>query len=302
MTISYAKINLGLEIPFRRADGYHEIRSIFIKINFGDDFRLETFPLENESKPEFQLVSKNELKGLRFPLFEAVSERGNLNANILTKSYLKVFPHLRKKVGIRVFLTKRIPPEGGIGGGSSNAGSLLRSLFPNTSFSFHEQTEIAKSIGADVPFFLQDSHCLVRGIGDILEPIQIGPGFGVLAIPSVSLSTKAMYEGLQKSLQNTLDSKIWKTLTEDVIRNLQVGDWKCLMGILENDFETVAFRNHSDLKELKFGFLQNGAEYASLSGSGSCMYGLVSSKAAQKVLFDSMKLLFPNVDFLSFSI
>jgi len=302
MSISFAKINLGLEIPFRRLDGFHEIRSIFVRIDFGDDFFMESFALQNPEKPEFQLISKNELSTKKFPLFENVSERGNLNANILTKAYLKVFPFLKKKIGIRVFLTKRIPPEGGIGGGSSNAGSLLRSLFLDTTLSSSEQLEIAKSIGADVPFFLQDSHCIVKGIGEFMEPIQIGSGFGVLAIPSVSLSTKAMYEGLQKSLQNTLDSKIWKTLTEDVIRNLQVGDWKSLKGILENDFETVAFQNHSDLKELKLGFLQNGAEYASLSGSGSCLYGLVSSKAAQDVLFESMKLHFPDVDFLSFSI
>jgi 4-diphosphocytidyl-2-C-methyl-D-erythritol kinase len=302
MTSSFAKINLGLEIPFRRPDGYHEIRSIFIKINFGDDFSLETFPLGKDEISEFQLISKNELTAKKFQLFENVSERGDLSKNILTKAYLKLFPFLKKKVGVRVRLTKRIPPEGGIGGGSSNAGSLLKELFPLTNLTLSEQIELAKTIGADVPFFLQEHHCIVKGIGEILEPIEIGSGFGVLAIPVVSLSTKAMYEGLQKSLQNTLDSKIWKTLTEDVIRNLQVGDWKSLKGKLENEFEKVAFQNHSDLKELKFRFLQNGAEYASLSGSGSCFYGLVSSKAAQDVLIDSMKAQFAEVNFLSFSI
>ena len=302
MSLSVAKINLGLNVPSKRPDGYHEIRSIFIRTDFGDDFDFESFPLKNNEVPEFQLVSINHLNPHKAPLFEAVSERGDLSKNIMTKAYIKVFPYLNDKIGLRVHLTKRIPPEGGIGGGSSNAGSLLRELFPLTSLNPIEKNQLAKSIGADVPFFLQDQNCFVSGIGDILEPIKIGKAYGILAIPRHSLSTKAMYEGLQKSLQNTLDSKIWKTLTEDVIRNLQVGDWKSLNGILENEFEKVAFQTHSDLKELKLGFLQNGAEYASLSGSGSCFYGLVSSKTAQVVLLNSMRLQFSDVDFVSFSI
>ncbi len=302
MNHSFAKINLGLEIPFRRPDGYHEIRSIFVRTDFGDDFELEFFSLKNNDQPEFQLVSKNELGPQKFDLFESVSERGDVSKNILTKAYDNVFPFLKEKQGVRIHLTKRIPPEGGIGGGSSNAGSLLKILLPKTSLTTSEQLTLAKGIGADVPFFLQNQNCVVRGIGEILEPIEIARGFGVLAIPSLSLSTKAMYEGLQKSLQNTLDSKIWKTLTEDVIRNLQVGDWKGLYGQLENEFEKVAFQNHSDLKELKLRFMQCGAEFASLSGSGSCFYGLVSEKLAQDVLLEKMKFHFPSVDFLSFSI
>lgn len=302
MNQSFAKINLGLEIPFRRPDGYHEIKSIFVKTDFGDDFALESFSLQNPAQPVFQLVSKNELGPRKYDLFESVSERGDVSKNILAKAYLKVFPFLKEKRGVRVFLTKRIPPEGGIGGGSSNAGSLLKILLPQTNLTTSEQLTLAKGIGADVPFFLQNQNCVVQGIGEILQPIEIAKGFGVLAIPSLSLSTKAMYDGLQKSLQNTPDSKIWKTLTEDVIRNLQVGDWKSLYGQLENEFEKVAFQNHSDLKELKLRFMQCGAEYASLSGSGSCFYGLVSEKSAQEALLERMKLQFPNVDFLSFSI
>ncbi len=299
---SNAKINLGLEIPYRRNDGYHEIRSIFVKINFGDHFRAEFFPIKNESEPEFELISINGLNGKKFDLFEQVSERGDLSKNILTKTYRKFFPFLREKAGVRVHLTKLIPPEGGVGGGSSNAGSLIRFLLPYCEISREELFEIAKTVGADVPFFMQTENCVVKGIGEILEPIDIGPGFGVLAIPAVSLSTKVMYEGLQKSLQNTPDSKIWKTLTEDVIKSLQVGDWKRLNGVLENEFEKVAFQNHPDLKELKLRFLDIGAEYASLSGSGSCFYGLVRSKADQHALNDAMKLHFPYVDFVSFSI
>ncbi len=302
MAISFSKINLGLEIPYRRPDGLHEIRSIFIRTSFGDDIQFIKTPLQNPNQPEMFLISDNQLRPPRFSLFEAVSERGDLSKNILWKAYERIFPLLKEKFGLKVILTKRIPPEGGIGGGSSNAGSLIRYLLPYTSLSNSEGIEFAKTIGADVPFFLQDRNCLVFGIGEILEPIDVAKGLGVLAIPGISLSTKAMYADLQKSLQNTLPSKIWKTLTEDVIGNLQVGEWKGLTGLLENEFEKVAFSIHPELQALKLGFLQNGAEYASLSGSGSCFYGLVQSKESQDVLLKSMIQQFPAVDFLSFSI
>ncbi len=300
--LSYAKINLGLEIPFKREDGYHEIRSLFLKTNFGDDFECSSFPLTSPQTPEFRLISSNELSPKKHPLFESVSERGDITKNILYKAYLKLFPHLAEPFGVEVRLTKRIPPEGGVGGGSSNAGSLLRFLFPKTNLNGEEKISFAKSIGADVPFFLQDHHCKVTGIGETLEPISVSSGFGVLAIPNVSLSTKAMYEGLQKSLQKTSDSKVWKTLTEDVIRSLQVGAWASLNGILENEFEKIAFQSHPDLKELKSGILQEGAVYASLSGSGSCLYGLVAKETDQPILLSSLKRRFPETDFRSFSL
>ncbi|WP_411824061.1 4-(cytidine 5'-diphospho)-2-C-methyl-D-erythritol kinase [Leptospira sp. 'Mane'] len=300
-TISPAKLNLGLEIPFKREDGYHEIRSIFLKTDFGDDFEAETFPLQDSQKPEFQLISKNQLPKAKQALFENVSERGDLTKNILYKTYIKIFPYLKNPVGIKVHLTKRIPPEGGVGGGSSNAGSLLKFLFPYTSLDPSERNLLAKSIGADVPFFLQENHCIVTGIGEILEPISVAKGYGVLAIPSHSLSTKSMYDGLQRSLQNTHDSKVWKTLTEDVIRSLRIGDWTGLSGKLENDFEKIAFQVHPDLKELKSGILQEGAVYSSLSGSGSCFFGLVAKEQDQLPLLNSLKSRFPEMDFRSFS-
>ncbi len=300
-TISPAKINLGLEIPFKREDGYHEIRSIFLRTDFGDDFQVETFSLSNHQMPEFQLVSENKLPKAKQALFDAVSERGNITKNILYKSYFTVFPHLKKPEGVRVHLTKRIPPEGGVGGGSSNAGSLLKFLFSRTSLNQDEQIALAKSIGADVPFFLQENHCIVTGIGENLEPIQVAKGFGILAIPSYSLSTKSMYDGLQRSLQKTHDSKVWKTLTEDVVRSLRVGDWTSLNGKLENDFEKIAFQVHPDLKELKSGILQEGAVYSSLSGSGSCFFGLVAKEQDQLPLLNSLKSRFPEMDFRSFS-
>ncbi|GBF51127.1 4-diphosphocytidyl-2-C-methyl-D-erythritol kinase [Leptospira ryugenii] len=299
MGISPAKINLGLEVPFRREDGYHEIRSIFLKINFADSFEARILKEKGESR--FHLVSKNLLKGHRFQLFEAVSERGDLSKNILWKSFQSLLPHLKTPIQVTIHLEKRIPPEGGIGGGSSNAGSFLAALFPYTDLEEADKLSIAKSIGADVPFFLQKSHCWVQGIGDILEPIEVGNGYGVLAIPPLSLSTKAMYAGLQKSLQRSPVSKVWKTLAEDVIKNLQVGAWKQLNGLLENEFEKVAFVDHPGLRDLKHGFFKNGAAYASLSGSGSCLYGLVNSQTEQTELLKAMTLQFPEIEFLSFA-
>lgn len=122
--ISPAKINLGLEIPFKRLDGFHEIRSVFLKISWGDDIEIEP-----ASNGVFELFSNNEIILEKRKLYDQVSERGDIKNNILYKTFIKarsLFPELP---GVKIHLTKRISPAGGLGGGSTNAASLLNFLF-----------------------------------------------------------------------------------------------------------------------------------------------------------------------------
>ncbi|MDF3820811.1 4-(cytidine 5'-diphospho)-2-C-methyl-D-erythritol kinase [Leptospira sp. 96542] len=317
-SLAPAKINLGLSIPYKREDGYHEIRSIFIPISFGDKMLIQFFDEiadpkqssqtdQNENEggyptfPNFQLVSTNHLFGYRHSLFEAVSERGDFKKNILHKTFAALshqFPIVPK---VLVQLEKHLPPEGGIGGGSTNAGWLLRSIAQKLGLPLSELIPLAKSIGADVPFFLQNKPALVSGIGEILEPIEVAGGIGILAIPNFGLSTSSMYAGLQKSLQKTHDSKVWKTLTEDVIRSLQVGDWAYLQNRLVNDFEKIAFQTQPLLAELKLRFLESGAVYASMSGSGSCLYGLFPNQNILQTGLNQLTDFFPGLEFRTFS-
>lgn len=297
MNLSPAKINLGLKILSKRSDGYHSIESIFIKLDFGDLIEVLTTP---GSDSQFILQSKNDLNGRRRHLFESVSERGDLTKNIFWKVYVKLQPYFLEPLHIHVNLEKRIPPEGGIGGGSSNAGSLIKSLLPlcrkeAKTLLWHE------IVGADVPFFLQDNHAFVTGIGEILEPIPLAKGWGVLAVPEISLPTAEMFQSLQKDLQETPPSRPWKSLGDEVVGSLQTGDWKGLRGHLKNDFEEIACRNEPSLLAIRDSFLDLEVDFASLSGSGSCLYGLVSSYERSQSLKAKMQSIFPDLAFHSFS-
>ncbi|TGM47253.1 4-(cytidine 5'-diphospho)-2-C-methyl-D-erythritol kinase [Leptospira biflexa] len=300
-TIAHAKINIGLMIPYKREDGLHEIRSVFVPIDFGDPMEIQIKSLPKGSVSRFVFHSTNHLQGYRHSLFEAVSERGDLSQNILTKTFHKLKPYFQEALEIKVQIQKHLPPEGGIGGGSSNAGVLLQHLFPYTNLSRGEQIQFAKSIGADVPFFLQSSACFVTGIGEVMEPIRLAKGFGILAIPPFGLSTGSMYASLQKSLQKPYGSEVWKSLTEDLIRSLHVGDWVYLQNRLENEFEKIAFQTQPLLKELKLGFFESGAIFASLSGSGSCLYGIYPTEGKRNEALPNVSLRFPKMEFRTFS-
>ncbi|PJZ46250.1 4-(cytidine 5'-diphospho)-2-C-methyl-D-erythritol kinase [Leptospira brenneri] len=300
-TLSQGKINIGLFVPYKREDGLHEIHSVFVPISFGDPMEVQITPLPKDQKSSFQLVSENHLHGYRHTKFEEVSERGDFTKNILYKAFQKSVTHLQKPVSITIRLQKHLPPEGGIGGGSSNAGLFLKELFPWTDLPKEEEIPLAKSIGADVPFFLQSSACFVSGIGEVLEPISVAQGSGILAIPPFGLSTASMYAGLQKSLQKPYGSQVWKSLAEDLLRSLQVGDWAYLQNRLENEFEKIAFQTQPLLKELRLGFFESGAVYVSLSGSGSCYYGIYPSDRERDEALHIVSNRFPDMEFRTFS-
>ncbi|EPG74460.1 4-(cytidine 5'-diphospho)-2-C-methyl-D-erythritol kinase [Leptospira fainei serovar Hurstbridge str. BUT 6] len=295
--LSPAKINLGLEIPYRRPDGYHEIRSIFLRINWGDDIRIA--PIDPGL---FQLISENQIIEEKRSLYDEVSEKGDLTKNILYRTYQKIRSRYRELPGVRIHLTKRIPPAAGLGGGSSNAASLLSFYFGLTQeFSSDGLSHLAADIGADVPFFLNEGHAFVSGKGEVLEDIEIHSGQGILALTPEILSTAEMYAGLKKPLQADPPSKNWISLAKDVGFALKEGNWADLEGKLVNDFEPLAFQTFPELGRLKKRFLANGASYSSMTGSGSCIYGLVQGLEIRDELLSKMRAEFPGLTFVSFN-
>ncbi|EPG65678.1 4-(cytidine 5'-diphospho)-2-C-methyl-D-erythritol kinase [Leptospira wolffii] len=295
--LSPAKINLGLEIPYKRPDGFHEIRSVFLRLNWGDDILIE--PIDPGS---FQLVSQNEIISEKRELYEEVSERGDLSKNILFKAFTKIRAHYRELPGVRIHLTKRIPPAAGLGGGSTNAASLL-SFYLGLKPEFHSDDlfQLAAEIGADVPFFLSEDHAFVTGKGEIMREIEVHSGQGILALTPQILSTAEMYAGLKKPLQDDPPSKKWISLGNEVEFFLKEGNWAALRGKLVNDFEPLAFRKFPELERLKESFLANGASYSSLTGSGSCIYGLVQGLEIREELFAKMQTEFPEIRFIGFN-
>ncbi len=291
-----AKINLGLRVLYKRPDNYHEIESIFLKLNWGDD--IEFIP---NGLGKVRLFSKNELFGVKRLLFEEVSERGDFSKNILFKTFEKAKQIKNDLDGVDIHLTKRIPPGGGLGGGSTNAASLLTYLFGDFPELLVPMQKMASSIGADVPFFLRPAHAHVSGIGEILQSISLAPGIGILSIPPFSINTKESYFSLKKPLQSDWGQKSWSLLDEDLSFALQQGDWSKLREKFENDFERYAFSEFPELEALKQDLYIQGCSFASMTGTGSCVYGFVEGIEQASSIQKWMTQNYPKHYFIQFS-
>ena len=290
-----AKINLGLRVLYKRPDNYHEIESIFLKLNWGDDI---WFAPNDLGIP--RLFSVNELRGVKRSLFEEVSERGDFSKNILFKTFEKSKELKKDLPGIDIHLTKRIPPGGGLGGGSTNAASLLNFIFKNEQEKSSTFQKMVTSIGADVPFFLSSGHFHVSGIGEILKPVALSSGAGILAVPPFSINTKESYLSLKKPLQSDWGQKSWSLLDEDFSDALRLGEWSRLREKFENDFEKYAFGEFPSLESLKQDLYSEGCSFVSMTGTGSCVYGFVQDKEHARIL-ERMTQKYPEHYFIQFS-
>ncbi|WCL49964.1 4-(cytidine 5'-diphospho)-2-C-methyl-D-erythritol kinase [Leptospira sp. GIMC2001] len=294
---SPAKINLGLRIPYKRKeDNYHQIESLFVLLDWGDHLEINF-----SESDDCHLTTKIELHPSKISKIESVLETGDLRKNLIYKTWSlarEINPNIP---GINVHLTKRIPPGGGLGGGSSNSASVWKFLVKNNYVSLDLAKSESLKLGADIPFFLYEKNAWVTGIGEKIETVSISNGFGVIAVPEISLPTAEMYAKLKKPLQFTHLSKTWNSQEGKILSALEEGNWKSLQGNLTNDFESVAYEFHPDLQEIRDAFLENGAEYSSLTGSGSSIYGLVSTPIQQNQLLNQMKTIFPKMEFHIFS-
>lgn len=251
-----AKINLGLFIIGKRPDGYHNIETIFYPVNLCD-------ALELVLSCDGTKVDSLTLTGYYIP--------GKEDDNIV----LKALRLLRKNFHIpslRIHLHKSIPPGAGLGGGSSDAACMLRTLnrLFNLSMGIDELKVQAALLGSDAPFFIDCQPSLASGRGEILAPVpNILDGYYIVLInPGLVISTKEAYE-------SCVTSKPDISLNELIEKPVQ--DWKKL---IVNDFEKNIFIRYPELKVIKQDLSDSGALYTSMSGSGSTVYGIFSDKPA----------------------
>lgn len=267
-----AKINLGLSVLFKRPDGYHEIESLFLPIDFCDELTVtpaDSLHLRTENLIELSTRSD----------FEAVSERGHPEKNLLIRLMAAINRDRAEPLRFELFLRKRIPSGAGLGGGSSNAGILLRHLIEVGLLDRSHAFKLARSHGADIPFFLDPRPSAVTGIGEIIEPIsqekdhaRLKSIRGILMLSDNVVPTKKAYSELKKPLQPTPQSKAGFSPGR-AYQALLEGDAKTLSQF-GNDFEEVVFRLHPELASVKAALLDCGAFYAAMSGSGSAIFGL----------------------------
>jgi len=251
-----AKINLNLEILEKREDNYHNIESVFQKVNLYDEIFIKK-TLSNDCEIDTDIKELNNKE------------------NIIYKAYIKLKEKYSNITGIRVKVNKKIPMEAGLAGGSTDCASFIlgmNKLF-NLKLSKNEKECIGKSLGADVVPCFYNRAVMVEGIGDIVTKINTKFKYYILIIkPEISCNTKEMYQ--------KLDSKnnVFKLHKSDkIIYALENDNIKLLANNLYNVFESVV-EEKEIIKNLKDEFMKNGALGSSMTGSGSCVYGIFKNK------------------------
>jgi 4-diphosphocytidyl-2-C-methyl-D-erythritol kinase len=279
-----AKINIGLIVKERLASGYHKIETIMVPIKLFDTLIIK----RKKSGIYFKSDSK------KIP-----SDRNNL----VIKAANLFFNETKIKGGIEIFLKKKIPISAGLGGGSSDAAQTLLGLnqIYGKPLSITQLHELAMKIGMDVPFFLYRKPCIATGCGEKLKFIKIPKLFVVLFSPNFGVSTKWAYENIDKGagltphpltkrvskqhkvLEGTSHNQtIGAGLTDSkfslkiLIKKLINNDLNNINAFVVNSFESLVFSKYPELLTIKNKFLAYGAYGASLSGSGSSIFGLVN--------------------------
>lgn len=241
-----AKINLGLHVVSKRQDGYHNLETIFYPVKLSD-------ALEMIEAEDTQLT----ITGIEID--------GSPDDNLIIKAY-NLLKNQFQLPPVHFHLHKVIPFGAGLGGGSSDAAFALKML--NDSFHLKlNNTEIkayAAKIGADCSFFIDNVPSLATGIGDELSPVQVDLSeYNIIIIkPRISVSTPEAY-------RHVVPAAPQFSLSD--LNHIPVEEWK---NYLINDFEKSVFKIYPEIEQLKFKLYQAGAVYASMSGSGSALFGI----------------------------
>lgn len=249
---AFAKINLGLLITGKRSDGYHTLETVFAPISWYD---------------ELTFVSAEDL-GMTCNNLDLPSNDNNLclkAANVL-RDYAGITS------GVSIDLTKNIPFGAGLGGGSSDAAITLKVL--NTLWDIHASSAdlhaLAVKLGADVPYFLKTSGlAFASGIGEQIQDLDCSlPYYIVTVFPGEHISTVWAYKNFYPNFERKIPD------LKDMVVGLCDDRDLAVLPALKNDFEPVVFDHYPSVRKVKEALLEQGALFASLSGSGSAVFGL----------------------------
>ena len=260
------KINLGLRIVRKRPDGYHDLETIFVPI-YGLHDELEV--IKNDEMSAATPLND----GLMFEQ-EGIKVDCPAEDNLIVKCYRVMAAKYPQIGAISVRFKKNIPFGAGLGGGSSDAAHMaiaLNELF-GLGLSKAQLAEEVRPLGADCPFFIYNTPCYAEGIGDILTPIDLDlKGTRIVLIkPEEGVSTKEAYSGIKPN-NDTSKARLMSATKLLGNASTQLND------VFVNDFEATVFPHHPIIADIKKHLLDAGAFYASMSGSGSTVFGLFKS-------------------------
>jgi 4-diphosphocytidyl-2-C-methyl-D-erythritol kinase len=250
---SPAKVNLGLRITERRKDGFHNLQSVMLPVGLKDILEFRISP--EKSQP--------------FSMSQSGLSTDTPRKSILCWRAWELFSKEITLPPVEMHLHKQIPVGAGLGGGSSNAALTLKglNLLSGNQIGREGLQEMAAELGSDCSFFLEGGPVYMEGRGEILSPLgfRLEPLYLIILFPGIHISTSKAYRGvtpqqpeipLLAQLKNPLSA--WQNT-------------------ILNDFESSLFKEYSLLSKLKSEIYRSGASYASLSGSGSALYGIYTS-------------------------
>lgn len=253
ITFPNIKINLGLSITEKRPDGYHNLETIFYPVALEDALEIRTNP---EAQQKFTLHQ------------HGMEIAGNPENNLVVKAYLLLDKEFHLPP-VEIHLYKHIPSGAGLGGGSSDAAFMLKLLNEhyNLQLSDNQLEDYAATLGADCAFFIKNTPTYAEGIGNIFSPIELSlKGYRIMIVkPDVFVSTREAFANIRPHRP--------EYPVREVIRR-PVAEWK---DTLINDFEASVFPQYPVIGEIKEELYHQGAIYASMSGSGSSVFGLFAA-------------------------
>ncbi len=249
-----AKINLDLRVLGKRPDGFHELRTIFQTVSLADTLEIGFTPSRTTS-------------------VKLLDDAG-IPDNLVTRAAGAILSALGATGRVEMRLIKRIPMGAGLGGGSSDAAAVLLALpaLAGRRIAPERLACLAEELGSDVPFFLLGGRAVGIGRGTELFPLpDLPPTEAVLAAPGIHSGTREAYAALSSRL--TSESQ------QNKMVSFQLHTWdSSVSGRAANDFEEVVFERHRRLAEIKKALLRSGARTAMMTGSGSAVFGLFSSR------------------------
>ena len=250
ITFPNIKINLGLSITEKRPDGYHNLETVFYPVALEDALEIRTNP---EAQQKFTLHQ------------HGMEIAGNPENNLVVKAYLLLDKEFHLPP-VEIHLYKHIPSGAGLGGGSSDCAFMIKLL--NEKFrlalSLEEMEDYAARLGADCAFFIRNQPVFATGIGNIFEPVRLSLSgyYLVLVKPDIFVSTRDAFAHITPRRP--------EVSLKDIICQ-PVETWKDSM---KNDFEDSVFQKYPEIAAIKDELYDLGAVYASMSGSGSSVYGI----------------------------
>ncbi|GIQ67272.1 4-(cytidine 5'-diphospho)-2-C-methyl-D-erythritol kinase [Xylanibacillus composti] len=263
-----AKINLSLDVLYKREDGFHEVEMVMAMVDLADRLEMEAIPRDTIMISSQAGYIPLDEKNLAFKAAKLLKERCGV------------------RQGVYIHLDKHIPVAAGLAGGSSDAAAALRGLnrLWDLGLSQTELQQLGEELGSDVPYCIAGGTVLATGRGEKLQPLPpLPPCWVVIAKPPINVSTADVYGRLRADqIEN-------HPPTGRMVEGLRNQDWLAICGALGNVLEEVTFQLHPEVRRIKETMLRLGADGALMSGSGPTVFALAAKSSRARRIYNGLK-------------